>query len=68
MLETFQRLFIVAWHGNVYSAIVIVPIDGETSVQGARPVFLDCVLVFQRRNEMVDIIEGRVFDAEIINN
>ena len=35
MLNLVEGLFDVCWHGNVTYALVVVPVDGETAIEGA---------------------------------
>ena len=38
MLKLVEGLFDVCGHGNVTYALVVVPVDGETAIEGTSPV------------------------------
>ena len=37
MLKLVEGLFYVCGHGNVTYALVVVPVDGETAIEGTSP-------------------------------
>ena len=38
VMKLVEGLFDVCGHGNVTDALVVVPVDGETSIEGTSPV------------------------------
>jgi len=44
VVEAQKGMFKVTWHGDVNSALVIIPLQGEATVPGGIPVFCDLVM------------------------
>ncbi len=57
----------VAWHGDVDVSGGVVPIDRESEVTGASPVFGEGILGSKRGEEMIGIRLREEFDAKVIN-
>ena len=37
VMKLVEGLFDVCWHGNATYALVVVPVDGETAIEGTSP-------------------------------
>ena len=68
MRKAGKSTFNVAWHRTIHSALVIVPLERDTSIASAAPIFLNMVVGFERGNQMVSISLISVFDSKVINN
>jgi hypothetical protein len=68
MAETDEGIFDVPWHGEMNLAHSIVPIKHESKVLHSFPVSVDCEVLFQYANEMLDIILVDVLHAEIVDD
>ena len=68
MLELVEGFLNVCGHGNVKSTFVVVPIKGETTIEGASPVDEDSIQLIERMDEMVSIFFADVFDTEVVNH
>jgi len=68
MLEALEGVLNVSGHGDIAGALVIVPIDGETTVAASCPVLANLVLLFECQHEVLGIGLISVFDAEVIHN
>jgi hypothetical protein len=43
MLESLEGACNVARHGDIDGAVEIVPVEGESAIEGSSPIFGDCV-------------------------
>jgi len=55
MLEALEGVLDVSGHGDIAGALVVVPIDGETTVAAAGPVLAHLVLLFECRHEVLGV-------------
>ena len=62
-----QRFGDIAWHGDVDVSRGVVPVDSETEVAGAGPVFGDGVFCRKGVEEVVGVGFGEELDTEIVN-
>ena len=68
MIELNEGLLDVVWHGEVDLSFVVVPIEHDSDVSFALPVFRYVVVLLQNVHEMFEICAAFVFDAEVIND
>ena len=45
----------------------VVPAQDESAVQGTGPIYDDSVVGFERIYQVVRVLFGKIFDAEIVN-
>ena len=55
----------VCGHGDVTNHLVVVPINGETSIEGSSPVDGDSIELLERLGEMVRSVFDGLLDTEI---
>ena len=66
ILELVEGFLNVCGHGDVTSTFVIVPIKGETKIEGASPVDGDGIQLLESLDEMVRNFFAGVFDTEVV--
>jgi hypothetical protein len=68
MLIFVQPFFDLLWHGYVQCSGHIIPIQLDTAVQVACPIYGKLIFVFSNAcNQMVDMFFVNVFHSKIIN-
>jgi hypothetical protein len=68
MLEPLRGAFDVTWHGDVTSAILVVPCKGEAAVASAFPIFTNFVVVLEDGHEMIGVVFGSIFNSKIVDD
>ena len=66
MMELVEGFLNVCGHGDVTSPFVVVPIKGETTIDGASPVNGDGIQLLESLDEMVRTFFAGVFDTEVV--
>ena len=67
MTEFLSGMDDVSRHGDVDITLGVVPLQGESAVQGTGPIYVDFVVGLDQNNKVVRVFFGKIFDAEIIN-
>jgi hypothetical protein len=65
LLEDFLD---VSRHRKVNCASIVIPLELDTAVEIAGPVFGEFVFLFYARDQVVDVFFSNVFDAEIVDD
>jgi hypothetical protein len=68
MLELVQHGRDVMGHGNVDVFLFVIPGNGETAEQSARPVFGDGVELAECAEEVHGVLFADILDAEIVHD
>ena len=68
MVELNECLFYIDWHGEVDLSLVIVPIECDSDVSFAHPVFRDVVVESEDFHQVSGVLVAFVFDAKIVND
>ena len=68
ILELVEGLLYVCGHGYVTSPFVVVPIKGETTIEGAIPVDGDSIQLLEILDEMVSSFFADVFYTEVVKH
>jgi len=68
VLELQEGPFNVSRHGEVNSALVIVPLKGKTTIPGGCPIFSDLIMLPEGIEEVGGIIPVGVSHSKVINN
>ena len=58
----------VCGNGGVTNPLVVVPINGETAIEGSSPVYLDSIDLIERLDEMVRRVFADVLDTKIVEH
>jgi hypothetical protein len=64
----FAISFYVTRHQNVKHPVFVIPTESFTAIQGARPIFGECIPLFNDVNQMVNVSLIHIFHTKIINN
>ncbi len=67
MVEFFKSAMYISWHGYVDVTFVVVPIESESTIEGALPIDGEFVMGFDGVDEMKGISFAPVFYAEVID-
>ena len=68
MLKLVEGLLDVCVHGDVTYALVVVPVNGETAIEGSSPVNGDSIYLIERLDEMVRRVLADVLDTKIVDH
>ena len=68
MLELVEGFLNVCGHGDVTRPFVLVPIKGDTTIEGASPVNGDIIHLLEILDDMVRSFFADVFDTEVVNH
>ena len=68
MLELMDGFLDVYGHGYVTSPFVVVPIKGETTIEGASQVDEDSIQLLESLDEMVSSFFVNVFDTKVVDH
>ena len=68
VLKTVQHGGDVMRHGDFDIPLGVIPVDGESTVEFAIPVFCDGVQVAQSSEEVQGMFFAFVFDAEVVDD
>ena len=68
MLVFLEDFFDISWHRKVDRASVVIPLELDSTVQIAGPVFGEFVFLFDACDEVVDVLLSNVFNAEIVDD
>ena len=68
MLKLVEGFLNVCGHGDVTNPLVVVPINGETAIEGSSPVDGDSIELLERLDEMVRRVFSDVLDTKIVNH
>ena len=66
--EALEGFSDVAWHGEINSAVHVVPLDLEAEIEIAIPVSRDLVLRVEDIPEMLSVLTADVFDTKVVNH
>ena len=67
MVEFFECSSYVAWHGDVDISLIIVPVEGESTVQFSSPVDSQVVMSFDGFDKMRGVGFLEIFHAEVVD-
>ncbi len=68
MFVFVQLVLDVPRHGNVESSVAVLPVEFNTAVQVACPVFDEFIFLADAFDEVVSVFLANVFDAKIVND
>ena len=68
MLELVEGFLDVCGHGDFTSTFVVVPIKGETTIEGASSSDGDSIQLLESLDVMVSSFLDDVFDTEFVNH
>ena len=68
ILELVEGFLNVCGHGDVTSTFLVVPIKGETTIEGASLVDGDSIQHLEILDEMLRIFFADVFDTKVVNH
>ena len=63
MLKLLEGFLDVCGHGDVTNPLVVVPINGETTIEGSSPINGDIIELLERLDEMVRRVFADVLDT-----
>ena len=66
MLEALQKFLDVAWHGDVDGALVVVPVEADSTIKFAVPVDVQGVMFLESFEQVVGMLFSDIFDTEVI--
>ena len=67
MLELFECLFDVTWHGKMDLSFVIVPVQCDAYITCASPVCSDLVVDFEGFLQVECVFFSNILDTEIVD-
>ena len=68
MLELVEGFLDVCGHGDVTSPFVVVPIKGETTIEGASTVNGDSIQLLESLDEIVSSFFAEIFDTKVVDH
>lgn len=68
MREALEGTSHIPWHGKIDGAVVIVPVEGEATIRGARPVFGVFIFLPDDTHEMLSVFASHVLNTEVIDD
>jgi hypothetical protein len=68
VLKSVHSFGDVTGHGDVDPSVSVIPIDGETEIAGARPVFGEVIFGGKGIKEVIGVLLGKEFDSEVIDS
>ena len=68
MLKLLEGLLDVFGHVDVTNTLVVVPINGETAIEGSSPIDGDIIELLERLDEMVCRVFSDVLDTKIVDH
>ena len=68
MLKLVEDFLDVFGHGDVTNIFVVVPINGETAIEGSIPVDGDSIELLERLDEILCCVFADVLDTEIVDH
>ena len=60
------EFYVASRHGYINGSAAIIPLDGDTRIEGACPVGGDGVQFLEGAEEMLGVFAADVFDSEVI--
>ena len=68
VIELAERLLDVSRHRQMDLLLLVVPVERDSDVPRARPVFRDVVMLFEDVHEMSGVLAAFVFDSKVIDH
>ena len=67
VIELAERLLDVSRHRQMDLLLLVVPVERDSDVPCARPVFRDVVMLFEDVHEMSGVLTAFVFDPKVVD-
>ena len=67
-LDTLEGTRNVSRNGEMHTLLDIVPVESESEIALALPLFSDIIMFFNYTNQMVCVLLSNIFHAKIVNN
>ena len=68
VLKLVEGFLYICGHGDVTNTLVVVPINGETAIEGSSPIDGDIIELLERLDEMVRRVFADVLDTRIVDH
>ena len=68
VLQLVDEALDVAWQGYVDISLLVVPFNGDSTVEAAVPIVRNFVEVFERGDEVMGVLLANSLDAEVVDD
>ena len=66
--KAHEGMLNVTRHGEIDSALGIIPLEGEATIPGGSPIFSDLIMFMEGIEEVVGIIPFSIMNSKVIDN